>query len=38
MIQTSSAMTTTPTVATPRPSIRLLTMAVRTGPSEKAVW
>ncbi len=37
MIQTSSAMITTPTVATPRPSIMLLNSAVRTGPSDSAV-
>ena len=38
MIQTSIAMTSTPTLATPKPSIRLLPMAVRTGPSDSAVW
>ena len=37
MIQTTSAMTTTPTVATLKPSIRLLTSASRTGPSASAV-
>ena len=31
-------MTSTPTLATPKPSIRLLPMAVRTGPSDSAVW
>ena len=36
MIQTSSAMITTPTVATPSPSMMLLTSAVRTGPSDSA--
>ena len=37
MIQTSTAMTSTPTVATPKPSIRLLASAVRTGPSDSAI-
>ena len=38
MIQTRITITSTPTLATPKPSIRLLPMAVRTGPSDSAVW